>query len=65
MPQAVFDNRRKCHYPGDVRSAVGQVVGPNLLREMLVIESVDFDPETNTSTAYFRYATIEDMQRKP
>ena len=57
----ILDNRPKCHYSGDTRSAVGQVVGPNTSEEFLTVDEVIYDPATDTSTAYFRYANQADF----
>jgi len=55
-----LDNRPKANYSGDVTSSIGQIVGPNLSGEYLVIDEVDYSPETNKSVVRFRYATIGD-----
>ena len=59
----IFDNRPKAHYNGDVRTAVGQVVGPNTAGEFVVIDEVVYDNDANKSTAYFRYATKNDFEK--
>lgn len=55
-----LDNRPRATYPGDARSAVGQVVGPTLAGEFLVVDEVSFDEASGTSLARFRYATTTD-----
>lgn len=55
-----LDNRPKLTYPGDVTAAVGQVMGPTLAGEALVMDSADYDPETGVTVARFRYATTAD-----
>lgn len=57
----VLDNRPKCHYPGDTRSTVGQVVGPSTSKEFLTVDEVIYAPDTDRSTAYFRYANQADF----
>jgi hypothetical protein len=56
-----LDNRPRCHYPGDTRLTVGQIVGPNTSGEWLTVDEVIYDPETNRSTAYFHYSTEADF----
>lgn len=58
---AAIDNRPRATYPGDIRSAVGQVVGPTLAGELLVVDDVEFDPVAGKSVARFRYATTPDV----
>lgn len=60
---SAFDNRPKATYQGDVTAAVGQIVGPNLHGEMLVIDQADYDPATGTTVARFRPATTADIAR--
>lgn len=43
------------NYPGDVRDAVGQRVGPNTLGEWLWIVAATYDPETDTTKALLAY----------
>lgn len=58
---AVFDNRPTATYANDVRTAVGQVVGPTLWGELLVVDEVDYSPQTGHSVVRFRRATTHDM----
>lgn len=54
---APFDNRRRCHYPGNrVEGAVGRLMGPNTLGEWLTVDEAIYDPETNRTLFVFRYA---------
>lgn len=54
-----MDNRPTLHYRGDVRATAGQVVGPNLLGELYVVDEVEWDGER--STVRFRNATQPDV----
>ena len=56
-----LDNRRTLHYPGDVRQAVGQLVGPSIFGELFVVDEVAFDEAAGVSTARLRYATRADL----
>lgn len=46
---------RTLNYPGDVRDAVGQKVGPNLLGEWLWITAATYDPDTDMTKAVLAY----------
>lgn len=59
-----LDNRPVAHYSGDVRQAVGQLVGPTLNGEVLVVDEVTFDVDADRSTARFRYATADDYRTR-
>lgn len=43
-------------YRGDRRAAVGQLMGPNLLGEVLVAVDATYDPVTNRTRVGFDYA---------
>ena len=60
-----IDTRPTAHYRGDTSSTVGQVVGPTMAGEFLVVDEVDYDAAADRSTARFRYATTEDLQAIP
>jgi hypothetical protein len=57
-----LDNRPTLTYPGDTTSTVGQVVGPTLAGEWLVIDDVTFDAEAGKSRAHLRYATEAEVE---
>ena len=48
-------NARTLNYPGDVRDAVGQRVGPNMLGEWMWITDAFYDPEADTTKAVLAY----------
>jgi hypothetical protein len=54
------DNRPRATYRGDVTAAIGQVMGPTLAGEFLVLDEATFDPATGLTVARFRYARVED-----
>jgi len=58
---APVDHRPRLNYHGDVSAAVGQLMGPNLNGELLVLDSTEYDPVTDTTVARFRYARVEDL----
>lgn len=58
-----LDNRRTLTYPGDTRSTVGQVVGPTLAGEYLVIDEVEYVAAMDYSRAKLRYATADDIAK--
>lgn len=49
-------------YPGDARDAIGQIVGPNMLRERLTVVTADFDAETKTTRLGFAFTTTPDVE---
>lgn len=55
------DNRPRATYRTDATAAVGQVMGPTLAGELLVLDSADYDPDTDTTVCRFRYATTADV----
>lgn len=55
-----LDNRPTATYPGDVTTDVGRVVDPTLAGEYLTLDEATYDPDTDRTTARFRYATPED-----
>lgn len=59
-----LDNRPTAHYPGDVRQAVGQLMGPTTAGEVLVVDEVTFDVDADRSTARFRYVTADDYRTR-
>jgi len=54
---------RHATYPGNVTHIVGEVKGPNQLREFLVAGEATYDPTTDTTRVGFAYATREDVAR--
>lgn len=57
LPNAGFLN-----YAGDVtKDAVGQVVGPNSFREMLIAVEATYDPEADKTRVGFDYARKGDL----
>jgi hypothetical protein len=50
---------RFANYSGDVTHVVGEVMGPNLLGEMLTAVTADYDPETHTTRVGFVYGDRE------
>lgn len=46
-------------YPGDVTHMVGEVKGPNTLREPLTAVTAEYDAETNKTRVGFTYAKVE------
>lgn len=59
----VLDNRPTAHYRGDVSDAVGQLVGPTELFELLAVDEVTYDAAADRSTVRFRIATQADVDR--
>lgn len=49
-------NAGRAHYRGDRRSAIGQLMGPNLLGELLVVVDATYDLESDRTTLGFDYA---------
>lgn len=43
-------------YPGNVETILGEVKGPNLLREFLVAVDAEYDPVTDKTRVGFDYA---------
>ncbi|MGB7237119.1 MAG: hypothetical protein WBD41_14185 [Rhodococcus sp. (in: high G+C Gram-positive bacteria)] len=41
--QAIFEKKSTANYRGDRRTAIGQVFGPNTLREFFVAVEADYD----------------------
>lgn len=60
-----IDNRPRLHYGRNVSDAIGQMVGPTLHGEYLVLDEVLWDAEANVATAFFRNATTADFEAKP
>lgn len=44
----------KLHYKGQISPAPGQLYGPDLWGANYTMESHEYDPQTDTSTAYFK-----------
>lgn len=62
-PQAVYVHQRHVNYRGDLTGQIeGQVLGPNMLGECLVIESTTYDAWTDRTAASLRYATADDLR---
>jgi hypothetical protein len=53
------------NYPGDTRYALGQVVGPNTLRETLTVVAAEYDDEANTTRLGFAYGLVDGAQLPP
>ena len=51
---------RFLNYPGDVTHIVGEVKGPNMLREYLTAVTADYDPATDVTRVGFAYTTTAD-----
>jgi hypothetical protein len=51
---------RNLTYPGDVRSALGTVVGPNTFGEYMTIVSVEYDVEGRKTRVGLAYAVLSD-----
>ncbi|MGN6245156.1 MAG: hypothetical protein ACTHQ3_16000 [Motilibacteraceae bacterium] len=47
------------NYPGDITSAIGQIVGPNTIGERLMLVEVDYDEAADRSLAGFSYVLGE------
>ena len=63
MPDLGVSGMKHLTYPGNVEStAIGQLVGPNTMREFLVAVDARYDPETDTTRVGFRYATETEVQ---
>lgn len=58
-----LDNRPTLTYPGDTRDTVGQLVGPTLAGEILVVDEAVYDPAAHVTRCRFRYATTADRER--
>jgi hypothetical protein len=61
MTTPPLDNRRTCTWTGDARSSLGLVMGPNALRELLIVDEVEYIPPDaahprGVTRAWFRYA---------
>jgi hypothetical protein len=50
-----------CTYPGDTSATVGNVAGPNMFGEMLVVTAAVYDPATDRTRCTFRYLTQHDV----
>jgi hypothetical protein len=57
-----MDNRPQATYRSDVRDTVGQVVGPTLYGEYLVVDEVTYDATEGRSLVKFRNATTQDVE---
>jgi hypothetical protein len=53
------------NYSADVRDAVCQTIGPNLLREVYVIVVVEYDDETGKSRVGVAHAHTSDIAAQP
>ncbi|MEE6273501.1 hypothetical protein V2J56_09100 [Georgenia sp. MJ206] len=50
-------------YPHDHRHALGEVMGPNALREHLTVVEATYDPDADATRLGFTYATTDDVAR--
>lgn len=58
----VFDNRGALHYPGDqTANLLGQIFGPTLLSELIVVDAVSYDPDADMTTGRTRPANQNDL----
>lgn len=53
---------RFANYPGDARSILGEVKGPNTIGEFLTAVAADYDPATDTTRVGFAYTTTDDIE---
>jgi len=60
---AALDNRPTLTYPGDTTSTLGQVVGPTLAGEWLIIDAAHYHADINKTTVWLRYATADDIAK--
>jgi hypothetical protein len=61
MTQRTYDTRPTITYAGDARDSVGRIMGPGHDgRELLVVQSSEYDEATNRTRVWFRYASRED-----
>jgi hypothetical protein len=58
---SAIDNRPVATYPGDTTDTVGQLVGPTLAGETLVVDEAVYDEATRTTRCQFRYAAQGDI----
>lgn len=58
-----FDNRDRATYACDMRGHEGELMGPNGWGEVVAIDEVRYDEETNKSLVLFRNARTEDFHK--
>lgn len=59
MAAAALDNRPSARFRVDVSESIGQVFGPTLAGEFLVMDEVV--PDGDGWRAFYRYATVADV----
>lgn len=52
---------RHATYPGDCTASVGQVMGPNTTRELMVVIEAEYDSTADTTRLGFAFATADEV----
>ena len=53
---------RQLNYPGNCIGLEGQIVGPTLLGQLLVITATFYDAARNVTEAFTRPATVDEVE---